>query len=398
MPLETASTIDELNPNWPLGSDPKSQGDDHLRMIKEVMQNDVVPKSTGGAFAGEIVFTGGSKYNDFARLNFGTDSDSYMTHTGANMSWQNNTGNILINSDTIQLRDKAGANFAILDRTQANFVEVVAGNKGFTAPDNQFLKLGTGSDFTATHDGTNTTLRNTTGAWRNQTDDWRLTNLAATQNVITAFADTGVSLFYQGVNRLYTRANGVTVTGDISVSTSGAFGSFAQVFNGGSQAAAALRFGEAGWGFYRGVDGLYATIDNSQAAIIYPRGTTLPAATTVVTREKLEGYHDRTWVAVGRSFETVYTNSTGKPIEVAVYATTDSPNGTFPPTGSTVRFQVSADGSTWVTALNGFLERTGTGGSYSRIYNGVVTVPNGHRYRITSGEANKVIQSWSELR
>jgi hypothetical protein len=51
MPLETGNTIAELNASWPLGSDPKSQGDDHLRLIKGVMQNDIVPKSTGGTFA-----------------------------------------------------------------------------------------------------------------------------------------------------------------------------------------------------------------------------------------------------------------------------------------------------------------------------------------------------------
>jgi len=54
MPLETANTIAELNASWPLGSDPKSQGDDHLRMIKGVMQNDIVAKSTGGTFADGI--------------------------------------------------------------------------------------------------------------------------------------------------------------------------------------------------------------------------------------------------------------------------------------------------------------------------------------------------------
>lgn len=39
MPLETATTIPELNQAWPVGTDPKSQGDDHLRMIKDCVKN-----------------------------------------------------------------------------------------------------------------------------------------------------------------------------------------------------------------------------------------------------------------------------------------------------------------------------------------------------------------------
>jgi hypothetical protein len=39
MPLETAEYFDTLQPDWPLGTDPESQGDDHLRMIKQVIQN-----------------------------------------------------------------------------------------------------------------------------------------------------------------------------------------------------------------------------------------------------------------------------------------------------------------------------------------------------------------------
>lgn len=39
MPIESAQYINTLQPDWPLGSDPESAGDDHLRMIKQVLQN-----------------------------------------------------------------------------------------------------------------------------------------------------------------------------------------------------------------------------------------------------------------------------------------------------------------------------------------------------------------------
>jgi hypothetical protein len=38
MPVEAATNINALNPLWPLGTDPKSEGDDHLRMLKIVLQ------------------------------------------------------------------------------------------------------------------------------------------------------------------------------------------------------------------------------------------------------------------------------------------------------------------------------------------------------------------------
>ena len=40
MPIEAATTIATLNPLWPLGTDPKSQGDDHIRLTKNVLQTD----------------------------------------------------------------------------------------------------------------------------------------------------------------------------------------------------------------------------------------------------------------------------------------------------------------------------------------------------------------------
>lgn len=38
MGLETSDTINGLNANWPLGTDKKGEGDDHLRLIKTVLQ------------------------------------------------------------------------------------------------------------------------------------------------------------------------------------------------------------------------------------------------------------------------------------------------------------------------------------------------------------------------
>jgi hypothetical protein len=39
MPIEAAASITTFNQLWPLGTDPKSQGDDHLRLIKAILKS-----------------------------------------------------------------------------------------------------------------------------------------------------------------------------------------------------------------------------------------------------------------------------------------------------------------------------------------------------------------------
>lgn len=56
MGLETGTTIAALNAAWPLGTDPRSQGDDHLRLIKAVVKTDAPSKAltTTQTFAGPL--------------------------------------------------------------------------------------------------------------------------------------------------------------------------------------------------------------------------------------------------------------------------------------------------------------------------------------------------------
>jgi hypothetical protein len=38
MPLEAGTTLEDLNDIWPLGSDSRSQGDDHIRLLKSILK------------------------------------------------------------------------------------------------------------------------------------------------------------------------------------------------------------------------------------------------------------------------------------------------------------------------------------------------------------------------
>lgn len=85
MPLETGDTIAELNPAWPLGSDPKSQGDDHIRLVKDVMQKDAVAKS-GDTMTGRLTIDG----PDAVPLEFSVEAA-----TAARIRWVDNAQNQL---------------------------------------------------------------------------------------------------------------------------------------------------------------------------------------------------------------------------------------------------------------------------------------------------------------
>jgi hypothetical protein len=419
---------------------------------------------TGGRMTGNLNF------NDFIRAQFGTDDDFYMTHTGANMALQNNTGNILINSDVHQFRSKDGlSNLLIMSAIDplANFIVQIRAGEGMSAPNGKKIMLGnngefeilfdgsnarmtnatgtlslntntlqirnagltknmmiltdslldmhapitaranmtfndsikaifgTGTDLEIYHDGSNATLRNNTGIFTIRGNDVRIVDAANSSTMALFTAGAGVSLRYNNANRVVTTSAGVTVTGAMSVSST-ITGTTVQVQAGGGQTAATVRLGSSSYGFYQATNYIYATVAGLQAAVISPAGVTIPLAKTVMTKEKLDPLLNGTWAKVTRAFETVYTNSKNGPIEISVYASTASANGAFTPSSSTIRLQVSTNGTTWVDVLHGFLERTGSGGSYSRVLSGTITVPAGHRYRLTSGEASKVLYDWVE--
>jgi hypothetical protein len=56
MPLESSTSLASLNSLWPLGSDGKSQGDDHLRLLKSVLKTQF-PGAGGIGFSTPIIAT-----------------------------------------------------------------------------------------------------------------------------------------------------------------------------------------------------------------------------------------------------------------------------------------------------------------------------------------------------
>jgi hypothetical protein len=93
----------------------------------------------------------------------------------------------------------------------------------------------------------------------------------------------------------------------------------------------------------------------------------------------------QTWqdVTASRAFTTVYQNTTGRPISVAIY--TYSLN--------TARLQVSSDNATWITVSSG-----GGYGNLGDEKTASAIVPNNYYYRYTNQGGNPLINTWAELR
>lgn len=56
MPLETGTTLEDLDDSWPLGGDPTNKGDDHLRLIKAILKTQF-PGELGDGFRIPITAT-----------------------------------------------------------------------------------------------------------------------------------------------------------------------------------------------------------------------------------------------------------------------------------------------------------------------------------------------------
>lgn len=101
MPLENATYIKDLNPANPTGADPKSQGDDHLRLIKQVLL-DCFP-----GFAGVVLVGGTSTGTDGAYIL--TPEDPLIAYTvGTIVVWKPNvinTGAATINVSGLGVRN-----------------------------------------------------------------------------------------------------------------------------------------------------------------------------------------------------------------------------------------------------------------------------------------------------
>src|SRR5882672_240719 len=94
MGLEVSSYISGLTPSWPVSGDPKNQGDDHLRLLKSVLQstfpNANAPTyfpSSGGGAAGATLTVANQNAVLFYDTTGGSFNVTLPTLAGTNAGW-----------------------------------------------------------------------------------------------------------------------------------------------------------------------------------------------------------------------------------------------------------------------------------------------------------------------
>ena len=84
-------------------------------------------------------------------------------------------------------------------------------------PDNAIATFGTGDDLIVKHDGTNSSLVNTTGEFILEGDGITLRSNTGTETYVAMDLNGGVELYYDNSKKLETTTDGVDITGDLDV-------------------------------------------------------------------------------------------------------------------------------------------------------------------------------------
>ena len=91
--------------------------------------------------------------------------------------------------------------------------------QNISIPDNYALRLGSSQDVQFYHDGNHARLRNATGNFNMQADDFHLTDAGNTTLRFRVDADGATDIRYNGVTKLLTTATGVTANGIVTATT-----------------------------------------------------------------------------------------------------------------------------------------------------------------------------------
>jgi hypothetical protein len=165
MPLETATYIANLNATNPTSTDPKSQGDDHLRMIKSVLQNSFA------GFPGMVVVTGSEAQGATANDYVVTISPSPAAYTASMLvlfkATHANTG-----AATLKINSLAAKPLLAVDTTSLKSGDIESGGIVAAYYDGTNFYLVSGNDranrngdtYSGTHDFTAATVNVTTQA------------------------------------------------------------------------------------------------------------------------------------------------------------------------------------------------------------------------------------------
>ena len=186
-------------------------------------------------FSNRIYVTSGiSTFNNNAKLVFGDQGDLTLYHDNSNSIISNATGELLIDSDTLNLRSTTGSESFVYGSVGAGVTLFYDNASVFqTTPqginvsgvtttarlyvsgistflDNAKINIGTGNDLSLWHDATNSYISNNTGELR--------IDSKTGERAVVGIADSGVHIFFNNAKKLETISTGASVTGDMYIS------------------------------------------------------------------------------------------------------------------------------------------------------------------------------------
>jgi len=172
---------------------------------------------------------GNLRLNDSVKAYFGTSNDLQIYHNGNHSFIEDaGTGNLFVKTSSFQLENAVG-NETLISAVQDGAVELyydsslklnttangVTCQDDLAVLDNNKLTIGTGDDLQIYHDGTNSYIKNTTGALVVPTATFALKNAADNENIISAFENGAVELYYDNSKRFHTTTSGAQITGHL---------------------------------------------------------------------------------------------------------------------------------------------------------------------------------------
>jgi len=136
--------------------------------------------------------------NDNGVIEVGTGSDLTIQHDGSNTRLKNDTGQLQLRSNAIVFENAAGSSFADI---QSHFRMI----------DSKKIHLGSDTDASIYHDGSNAYVANTTGYLFIQSDSVSLAAKSAGENFLVANKDGSVQLYYDSAKKIETTNSGAAI-------------------------------------------------------------------------------------------------------------------------------------------------------------------------------------------
>ena len=193
------------------------------------------PSFAGLTASGEIAANGGIALGDNDKATFGASDDLQIYHDGSNSYIDEvGTGNLLINADSLRLRDTSGNPYLLGNvgaevrlyyngstkvQTTSTGIDVTGEitADGIALGDNQKATFGASDDLQIYHNGVHSYIQdNGTGNLRVPTSNFQVRNAADNAAMFTAIDGGSTYLYNNGNLKLEATSTGIDVTGTVT--------------------------------------------------------------------------------------------------------------------------------------------------------------------------------------